>query len=156
MTREVLLSIKGFQVIGETKEETGGEEIEVVAPGKYRFQNEKHFVSYEEVIEGSSEKIQNLIKISDDIVEVTKRGFTNVHMVFEKNKRNMSYYDTPFGKFLVSIIAKNIQVIKEQGQISTRVDYSLDINYEHMADCTIEIKINAKNGTPFHLSETAK
>ena len=72
MTREVLLSIKGFQVIGETKEETGGEEIEVVAPGKYRFQNEKHFVSYEEVIEGSSEKIQNLIKISDDIVEVTK------------------------------------------------------------------------------------
>ena len=37
-----------------------------------------------------------------------------------------------------------------------QVDYSLDINYEHMADCTIEIKINAKNGTPFHLSETAK
>ena len=91
MTREVLLSIKGFQVIGETKEETGGEEIEVVAPGKYRFQNEKHFVSYEEVIEGSSEKIQNLIKISDDIVEVTKRGFTNVHMVFEKNKRNVVF-----------------------------------------------------------------
>lgn len=156
MTREVLLSIKGLQVIGETREETGGEEIEVVAPGKYRFQNGRHFISYEEVIEGSKEKIQNLIKISDDIVEVTKRGFTNAHMVFERNKSNMSYYDTPFGKFLISIMARNIQVTKGQEQISVKVEYSLDINYEHMADYSIEIQINAKNGKPFYLSDKMK
>lgn len=147
MTEDVLLSVKGLQIMEEAKEE----EVEVVAPGRYRFQNGKHYISYEEAVEGSKERIQNLIKISEESVEVTKRGFANVHMVFEKHKRNMSYYDTPFGKFLISILAKNIQITSDHEKIETKVDYSLEINYEHMADCSIEIEINPKDGRPFHL-----
>ena len=147
MTEDVLLSVKGLQVMEEAQEES----VEVVAPGRYRFQNGKHYISYEEVVEGSKEKIQNLIKISEEVVEVTKRGFSNAHMVFEKHKQNISYYDTPFGKFLVSILAKDIQITEEQGQIGTKVEYSLDINYEHMADCSIQIQISSKDGTAFHL-----
>ncbi len=147
MTEDVLLSVKGLQVSEEAKEE----EIEIVAPGRYRFQNGKHYISYEEAVEGTEEKIQNLIKISENSVEVTKKGFANVHMVFEKHKRNMGYYDTPFGNFLISILAKDIQIQNEPEQIGTKVEYSLDINYEHMADCSIQIKINSKNGNSFHL-----
>lgn len=147
MTEDVLLSVKGLQVMEEAKEE----EIEVVTPGRYRFQNGKHYISYEEAVEGTEEKIQNLIKISEEAVEVTKKGFANVHMVFEKNKQNMSYYDTPFGNFLISIRAKDIKITAQPEQIGTRVEYSLEINYEHMADCSIQIEINAKDGKSFHL-----
>ncbi|MCI7812228.1 MAG: DUF1934 domain-containing protein [Lachnospiraceae bacterium] len=149
MTEDVLLSVKGLQVMEEAQEES----IEVVTPGHYRFQNGKHYISYEEAVEGSKEKIQNLIKISEEVVEVTKRGFSNTHLVFEKHKRNVSYYDTPFGKFLVSILAKDIQIAEDQGEIKTRVEYSLEINYEYMADCSIQIQIASKDGKAFHLCD---
>lgn len=83
MTGEVLISIKGMQTL-----ETSGEDpVEVVTAAKYLQKDGKHYISYEEVMEGMDGKIQNLIKLKEDGLEVTKRGLTNVHMVFEQIKK---------------------------------------------------------------------
>ena len=34
-------------------------------------------------------------------MELTKKGAVNVHMIFEKNKKNITYYNTPYGSLLV-------------------------------------------------------
>lgn len=93
MTKDVLLSIKGLQ-IGENEQ---NDTIEVISPGDYYFRNGKHFFMYEEVMEGQKESTRNMIKVRDNYMELTKKGAVNVHMIFEKNKKNITYYNTPYG-----------------------------------------------------------
>ena len=72
------------------------EAIEVVTPASYYWKNGKHYILYDEVIEGMSGTIKNKIKITGtDSVEIMKTGMSNTHMVFEKNKKNLTYYRTP-------------------------------------------------------------
>lgn len=97
-------------------------------------------------------KIQNLIKLDEHGMEVTKKGLTNVHMIFEKDKKNMTCYSTPFGNLMVGISATNIDVNTTEENIDIEVRYILDLNYEHMADCTINLNIKSKNNQEFHLS----
>lgn len=148
MTKDVLVSIKGLQIIASENED----EVEVVTSGNYLQKNGKHYIRYEEVVEGMDGTIQNLIKLDGDSMEVTRKGLTNTHMIFEKNKKNETYYNTPFGSLLVGISATNIDVKDCLEQINVTVQYALDINYEHMADCTINMSIRSKENGEFHLS----
>lgn len=149
MTEEVLLSIKGMQIIEQSEEEP----VEVVTRANYLQKDGKHYIRYEEMMEGSQGSISNLIKIQENGMEVTKKGLTNVHMVFEQNKKNMTYYDTPFGNLLVGISATNIDVKTEADCIDVKVDYALEVNYEHLADCTINMNIKSKNNKSFRLMD---
>lgn len=139
MTKDILVSIKGLQFL----EDSGEEEIEVITAGTYFQKDGRHYIKYDEVMEGCDGKIQNLIKIKEKSMEVTKRGLSNVHMVFEENKKNVTYYDTPFGNLLVGIAATGIHVNETQDKIDVKVDYALEVNYEHLADCTISMNIQA-------------
>ena len=69
--------------------------MEVFSMGEYYFRNGTHYIKYDEMMEGFTEKTQNLIKIRDHSMELRKKGLTNVHMVFEEQKKNISYYQTP-------------------------------------------------------------
>ena len=63
----------------------------------------QHYVIYDEVVEGFDETTKNIIKLWEDCVDITKRGLMNVHMVFEKNKKNVTCYQTPFGSMILGI-----------------------------------------------------
>lgn len=147
MTKEVIIKIKGLQFAGETDDE----EMEVITAGIYYEKDGRSYVKYDEVMEGFTGKISNLLKFNDKSLEVTKKGITNVHMVFEEDKKNMTYYDTPFGNLLLGIAATNIAVKREEETIDLNVDYALEINYEHMADCRISIAIHSKDKKETHL-----
>lgn len=142
MTKDVLLRIRGLQTVGEGEEEP----IEVIAPGTYFEKNGKHYIKYDEVLEGFEGTVQNLIKVDRSSMEVTKRGIANVHMVFEENKKNLTYYNTPFGNLLVGISATDIALDAGEDSLDIRVDYALEVNYEHLADCTISMNVQAKKG----------
>ena len=147
MTKDVLLSIKGLQ-IGENEQ---NDTIEVISPGDYYFRNGKHFFMYEEVMEGQKESIRNMIKVRDNYMELTKKGAVNVHMIFEKNKKNITYYNTPYGSLLVGIDAYRVDVQEKEEEITVEVEYALEINNEHLADCHIRILANPKQDPAFKL-----
>ena len=48
-------------------------------------------------MEGQNDIIRNTIKIRPQGLDIIKRGSSNVHMTFEKDKKNLSCYATPFG-----------------------------------------------------------
>lgn len=152
MTKDILVSIKGLQIPEDSQQEG---QLEVITNGSYFQRNGKHYIKYDEVVEGMEGSIQNLIKINRDSLEVTKRGLSNVHMIFEAHKKNVTYYDTPFGNLLVGIAATNIDVKEEQERIDVQVDYALEINYQHMADCTISMNIQSKDGKESFLKTEA-
>lgn len=141
MTKDVLISISGLHM--GTGEETGGEEpVEIITPAFYYLKNGKHYVLYDEVIEGVPGVVKNTIKISgNERFEVRKTGIANTRMVFEKGKMNMTSYDTPFGQMMVGIHTRDIETEIGEEKIEISITYSLDINSEPLSDAEIHVRI---------------
>ncbi len=136
MTRGVLISISGSQC-------TNGEpeEIEMMVTGDYYEKNGKRYVVYEEIMEGGTGVIKNIIKIMPDSLSIIKSGEISTHMVFEKNKKNLTCYLTPYGQMMIGLNTGDIRLLEEEGLLKVDVDYSLDINYEHVSDCNISVSV---------------
>lgn len=141
MTKDVLISIKGLQL----QPQMDGEKIEVITGGSYYKKRDKHYLLYEEVGEGAGDVTKNLVKFDEKTFTLTKSGGANVNMVFEENKRNITNYITPFGSLVIGIDASNVDIKESEEEINIRINYALDINYEHFADCEINMDVKAKN-----------
>ncbi|WP_072524217.1 DUF1934 domain-containing protein [Clostridium sp. Marseille-P3244] len=154
MTKDVLVSISGkhIDIMNEPLEgrESGDDAIEVVTPANYYCRNGKHYIIYDEVLEGMAGTIKNKIKITgEDSVEIMKSGLSSSHMIFEKNKKNLTYYRTPYGQMLVGINTRKMEISVEEDKIDVLVDYELDVNHEPLADCKIKMNIMSKENKKF-------
>lgn len=141
MTKNVIISITGLQFEAEADEA-----IEVVSRGEYHFQNGKHFLTYEELVEEENEVSRCIMKISGKAVELTKRGASNVHMLFEKGNTNMTYYNTPYGELLLTITTRDIQVTEQENKLSLLLHYNLDMNYQHISECELRVEVESVEG----------
>ena len=148
MTKEVLLSLQGLQFDAVSAD---GDKIETITPAEYYKRNDSHYVIFEEAMEGFQEKTKNVIKFKENSLDLTKKGLVNVHMIFEENKKNMTNYATPYGNILIGIDARSVRLKGKEERIEVDVDYALEVNYEHFADCKIKMDIRAKNGEGFSL-----
>ena len=149
MTKDVLLSIRGLQFVAREEEDI--EPVEMITAGDYYKKNGKHYIIYDEVMEGFDGNTRNIIKLTEDSLDITKKGVANVHMVFEKNKKNVSYYNTPFGSLLIGIDAKSVDIAETENNIDVNIKYNLEVNYEHLADCSIVLHIKSKESGDFSL-----
>ena len=144
MKQKVILTLHGL------KTNQGGEDagwIETVVSGDYYRRNDKHYVIYEEATEGFEESIRNRLKFSEDMVELSRSGPINVHMVFQENKKNLTSYNTPFGQILMGIDTKKIQIQEQKDRILVEVEYSLDADGEFLSDCHMKIDICSQNNS---------
>lgn len=137
MNCEVMAAIRGLQFL----EEEDGEQIEVITPAEYYLRNDAHYLIYEEVDEDNGAKTKNMLKYKDHVLELTKKGAVNVHMIFEEQKKNITSYGTPFGNIMIGIDTSRVSLTEQENKISIRADYSMDVNYERLADCKICVDI---------------
>lgn len=150
MTKDVLVSISGMHMGILADQEDEDDEIEVVTPASYYCRNGKHYIIYDEVVEGMAGTIKNKIKITgDSVLEIMKSGLSNTHMVFEKNRKNLTYYRTPYGQILVGVNTRNMEVRVADDEIDVQVKYELDVNHEPFADCSIKMNIVSKGSGNF-------
>lgn len=146
MDRDVLISISGIQIAdGENQD------VEMIITGDYFQKNGKHYIVYNEVMEGFEGVVRNTIKIHPGCLDIIKKGVTNVHMTFEEDKKNIACYATPFGDMMVGINTSRILIDESEHQLKVKVDYSLDINYEHVSDCNIVVAVQSKDKAEFCL-----
>lgn len=146
MTKDVLITISGVQLA-----DGDNSDVEMITTGDYYQKNGKHYVMYDEVMEGFEGIVKNTIKICPEGLDIIKKGITNVHMTFEKNKKSISCYDTPFGEMMVGINTSKISVDESEDNLKIKVDYSLDINYQHVSDCNIVVDVQSRTTADFHL-----
>ena len=146
MTKDVLITISGMQMI-----DGDNSDIEMITTGAYYMKNGKHYITYDEVLEGYEGKIRNLIKIQPDSMDIIKSGLTNVHMTFEKNKKRLTCYATPMGDMMVGLSTRSIYVSEKEDSLNVLVEYSLDINYEHISECNIQVAIQSRSQAQVHL-----
>ncbi|MDO5797746.1 MAG: DUF1934 domain-containing protein [Eubacteriales bacterium] len=148
MNKDVLIHVRGLQMM-ETEDEQ--EPIEIVVPGQYYFRNGSHYLRYEEMMDDSAETTVNYIKMSQDGVEIRKQGQVNVHMVFEQGKKNKTFYNTPYGTLQMGIAATGLELKESEDGIQMKVDYALDMNEEHVADCYLTVQAQSKEAENFIL-----
>ena len=148
MNKDVLIHVRGLQMM-ETDD--AQEPIEIVVPGQYYFRNGSHYLRYEEMLGDTAETTVNYIKMSPNGVEVRKQGQVNVHMVFEEGKKNKTFYNTPYGTLQMGISATGLELKESEDGIQMKVDYALDMNEEHVADCYLTVQAQSKDSADFVL-----
>ena len=148
MNKDVLIHVRGLQMM-ETDD--AQEPIEIVVPGQYYFRNGSHYLRYEEMLDDTAETTVNYIKMSPNGVEDRKQGQVNVHMVFEEGKKNKTFYNTPYGTLQMGISATGLELKESEDGIQMKVDYALDMNEEHVADCYLTVQAQSKDSADFVL-----
>lgn len=149
MTREVLIRISGLQMMASEDE---ADDVEMITTGDYFRKNGKHYIIYDEVMDGFEGNIRNTVKISPDSMDIRKQGIANAHMVFEQDKKNMTRYATPMGDMMVEVSTNRIQVDEQEDSLKVLVEYSLGINYEHISECNITMDVCSMNKAKLQLS----
>lgn len=142
MAEEVIVSIKGLQMAGGESNES----VELISSGTHRMEKECHVIEYDEVDEENQEITNVTILLSKGHVEILKAGQSNVQMIFEENQKTTSCYKTPYGDLMVGLDTSKIKMLEEDDAIGVMLEYGLDMNYNHIADCTITMKILFKDG----------
>ncbi len=136
MTKDVMISIKGM--LFDVAEEA--EDLEVIQPGQYYKRGDMHYLIYDEPVEGTDEVTKNMIKFNDNCMTLTRKGMVNTTMLFDTKEKNLTNYATPFGNLIIGLDTHNISLNKTEEELSLKINYSLDINYEFLADCNIDIR----------------
>ena len=140
MTKEVLITIRGLQA----GPENDGEPIEMIVPGEYFYKNDKHYLLYEEVMEGETKTTKNRIKFYPGHMELTKSGMVSVHMVFVEGEKNITHYYTPYGSLAMGIDTQKVDIQESENEMHISVEYGLDMNQEFVANCDIQIDVKSK------------
>jgi len=140
MTKEVLLTIKGLQFDG-----VDNAEYTDVFPAEYYERGGKRYVLYDEEMEGFPGRTKNILKFNEKEVEVNKKGVVNVQMLFEENRKNLTNYRTPYGDIVMGIDTTGIRFLETEDRIRVDVEYELELNFEHQADCKISLDIRPRN-----------
>jgi len=52
---------------------------------------------------------------------------------------------------MIGISTNQISIDEKEDNLKVKVDYSLDINYEHISECNITVDIQSKSSAQVHL-----
>ncbi|MDO4292462.1 MAG: DUF1934 domain-containing protein [Eubacteriales bacterium] len=140
MTKDVMINVRGLQFLEGDSED----EIETVQRGQYYERDGNRFLLFDEYLEGFSEPVKNLIRFKDGEMALTKRGIINVQITFAEGKKHQTRYQTPYGVIMIGMDTSRV-AFRERGQeLELEVDYTLEANYQYVADC--QIRIEARPG----------
>ena len=101
----------------------------------------KEYIKFEEVYDGADQKSVSLIKISDDCVEVSRKGAITTCMEFVKNKKTVSCYNTPYGSINISIFTSVLMIERQEDTIHILLEYTMEVNDQQMNTNRVEMEI---------------
>ena len=135
---EVKIKIRGEQ--GENDDS-----VEVVSIGQMFHENGFLCLTYDEVVDeeetGVVQVVKNTIKISDEQVEVIKKGPSQSHMVFVPDQTTFTYYSTPLGELEVSIFTDEIEKISNDNGFTLSMHYQLEMNQTFISNNIVNIEV---------------
>lgn len=138
MENKYIISIKGFQSYYDDPNES---DISLLTEGGFEYADGAYFIDYEESELTGLEGTTTSIEIGKDYVSLQRNGTVNSHMLFMKDRKTSSYYNTPYGDMKIDIFTDslNIDVSPKGGKIN--VNYLIDINNKSTGKNNFEIEI---------------
>ncbi len=140
MIKDVLITVKGLQSFEGEQEET-----EFVTNGKYEYTAEQSHISYEESEIIGMEGTKTEISVSGGAVEVNRSGSNNHTLVYEKGKKHIGYYSSPYGDFSMAVTASAVKADLHSWGGEICIDFITEFN--EMTQCKNSLCIWIKERT---------
>ena len=103
-----IISIKGLQTYEDDNNDT---DISLLTEGDFEFQDGVYFIDYEESELTGLEGTSTSIEIGSNYVSLQRSGTVNTNMLFMKDRKTSSYYNTPYGDMQIDIFTDNLNQI---------------------------------------------
>lgn len=147
MTKDVMIAIRGLQFLEGDEEDN----IETLQQGEFFLRNGSRYLVFDEYQEGFQEPVKTTLKYKDGEMVLTRRGVLNVQMVFAEGRKNTTRYQTPYGVMMIGIDTSRVVFSEDEHGFKLDVNYTLEANYQYVADCHIRIEVREKGSEPFNL-----
>ena len=95
--------------------------------------------------------MKNRFKLSEDRLEISKKGAMNTTMTFRRGEKSSSWYGTPVGDVQLGIEVTDMQLMESEDEIEMNVAYALEMNSEHVSDSRIRLRIMERNKGLFRI-----
>lgn len=129
-----------LSLVGRQRDETGAETVaETFANAEYYEKNGSIYLLYEEIQEGVDAAVKNTLKLKGSVLELTRRGAVDVHMIFEAGRMHPSDYATPYGRLKIGVRTHSLEVSPGQGLMKIKAEYTLTADDLPLSDCTLVI-----------------
>ncbi len=123
METNALITLSGSQQVdGET------DTYELTTLGKYTKRDGKYYITYEGTELTGYEGTTTTLKIKDDCVSMIRFGKSNSQMVFEKEKKYIGHYETPFGSLNVGVTTNSMTVDIDDDGGEIDLSYMVELN----------------------------
>ncbi len=115
------------------------ETTELMTTGSWYQKKGKDYILYtdRELVEDIDTHTR--ITLDGDQVSIIRQGGSDTHLVFQKEARHISPYQTPFGFLEMISYTHDIQLIKTDNSLDLSVTYSLELNGADMGRNTFHI-----------------
>ncbi len=123
METNALITLTGRQSI-EGEEDN----YELTTLGKYVKKGDKYYVSYEGSEITGYEGTTTTLKIQDGYVSMIRFGNSSTQMIFEKEKKYVGHYETPFGSLSVGVTTNSMTVDIDENGGEIDLDYMVELN----------------------------
>ena len=151
MTEEILIKISGMRMLGEDNED---EEVEMIVPGSYRFEEGIHKATYEEFQGDFHERVVNTILVDPKgkSLTVKKEGFLEALMYFaESNDTLRVDYTGLYGSLPLEIRTEKVSIEEEEDRVNTSIRYYVLSAGIMLSECNIKVDICSKSSANIHL-----
>lgn len=133
-----------LSITGKTAMESESDDIiELITEGEFYRQDKSAYLSYDESEVSGLEGTKTTIELEKEKLSIIRLGSMNSHMIFEKGKRNLNTYATPYGAMTMSVYTQDIDVDYDQNDQPTKifVDYNIEISGQGVSKNTLNIDV---------------
>ena len=148
MAKDVLVSVKGTQLV-----DNESDSIEVITSGTWYEKNGKQYLMYEETYEEMQVTTKNSVKITPELIEVTKKGAISSKMIYELGKKHMSNYMTPMGLIVLGITTKDIFVEADSEKLQAEIRYAIEMNGQFVSENVLTMTATVRGTETLNLKE---
>lgn len=134
-----------ISIIGEQILEGESDKIEVLTGGNYIRKNGHSFIGYKEYDENNpGDYYDNLIKVEDNMVTITRKGAMRSQLMLEKGRRHQCIYQTVAGDLTIGVYTKSMKSTLDENGGTLEVSYTLDFNTDLVSENSFKIKVEPK------------
>lgn len=130
MKKDVIISVKGSQISDDSDENV----MELITEGKYYKKGDTYFITYKESEVTGMKGTTTTLKVAGNTVTLMRFGSVNSQFVFQRGQKHVSYYDTEYGAFTISVYTNQMEIKVDDNGGEIRVGYELEIDNNRTGD----------------------
>lgn len=147
MKQDVIISILGKQDFEDAESET----IQLVTQGELSWETPVDYtLCYEESPVTGLEGTLTTFQKEGETITLLRQGTVNTQMVFQKGRRHLSVYNTPYGNMSVGVNTSRLRstLTQEGGQIE--IEYAIEIDHALTGNNIFQIEVKPSTGDSLH------